>query len=95
MKIFFGILDGLADVGMGRKMHDGVAAAEELRDFCRIGDVADDQIKSVGEGFVAGRKIVVDDDVVTFTAKNVSSVAADVSRAPNHENGQVSLLELS
>jgi hypothetical protein len=41
---------------------------------------------------MAGRKIVINDDVVTFAFERVRSMTADISGAPNHENGQASLL---
>jgi hypothetical protein len=42
---------------------------------------------------MTGRKIVVDDDVVSFAAQNVGSVTANVSGSPNDENGQSFLPE--
>jgi hypothetical protein len=95
VKIFFWILHRLADIGVGGKVHDRVAASKDPGELRGIGDIADDQFKSFRKFFAAIGKIVVDYDIVAFATENVSGMTADVSGAPNHQNGQVFLLELS
>src|SRR5437764_1528 len=91
MKIFLGILDGLTHVSMRRKVHDGVTAAKNRCEFCRIRDVGDYEFESVRQLAATSRKIVINDDVMSLAPKNVRSVTADVSGSSNDKNGQRSL----
>jgi hypothetical protein len=73
---------------MGGEVHNGIAAAENGSEFRGISDISSDEFESFRQLAVAGGKIVVDDDVVSFSPKNMGSVTADVSGSPNDQNGQ-------
>ena len=64
------------------------ARDEHLCKFGGIGDVADDEFEPVRQLFVPGGEIVVDNYVVTAAAKRMRRMAADISCAPNHQDGQ-------
>jgi hypothetical protein len=72
-------------------MHDRITAAQKLGDPCRISDIANNQFKSLRQPFVTSGEIVINNDVVSLTAKNSRGVAADVPGATYNENGQAIL----
>ena len=71
-------------------MHDSIATPEQRTQFLRITYISDNQFKSLRQLFVPSGKVVVDDDFVSFAAKHMGSVATDVPRPSNYQNGQVS-----
>jgi hypothetical protein len=75
---------------MGGKVHDGIGAAQRLRQFSGIRNIADNQFKPFGQFAMTGTQIVVDDDFVALALQDVRGVTANVSSSPNYQNGQAS-----
>ena len=84
LKIFSWILYRLAHVGVRRKMHNGIAAVEGFGELRGIRDITDDEFESCRQLFMAGAKVVINDDFVAPALECVRSVTANVASSPNH-----------
>ena len=69
-------------------MHHCIRLLHYLCKLCRVGDVAGNQFEAIGQKFMAGRKVVINDHFVAVAAQSARRVAADVSRTANNQNPQ-------
>ena len=80
--------NGFSDVGVSSKVHDRVHAREDTVEFGLIADIAFDELKALGEAAEAGRKVVVNDDVVACPPQRTRGVTSDLTCASYYQNGQ-------
>ena len=92
MKIFFRIRYRLADIGVRRKVHDGIASGQHSHQCRGIQHVAFDEFKSGSETFKARAEIIEDYDFMPRALQRPGSMTADVSRTANDQNDQVLFL---
>ena len=92
MKIFFGIRHRLADIGVRREVHDGIGSRQHSRQRGGIQHVALDQFKARRQRFIAGAKIVENDDFMPGALQRPGRVTADVSRTTDDQNDHVNSL---
>ena len=71
---------------IGGEIHHRIAARERRQQLLAVMHVADDQLKSLGEKFEAGGKIVINADFVPGAAQHPSSMASDVSSSTYYQN---------
>jgi len=69
-------------------MHDRLRAkvAERLPDRRPVGQIAPQQPAAQDRPFVAGGKVVVDEELVPLLPEGLDHMAADISRAAGHKN---------
>ena len=87
-EIFARVGNGFSDVGVSSEVHDRIDAGEDAVEFGLIADITFDEFKALGEATEAGRKIVVDDDVVASPPQRTRGMTPDVTCASYYENGQ-------
>src|SRR5579859_3810852 len=86
VKILLGVRHRFADIRVRCKVHDCVSPRERGCKSIRIQNVALDQLKTGRQGFIAGAKIVEDDDIVPGALKRPRRMTADVSRTTNDQD---------
>jgi hypothetical protein len=69
-------------------VHDRVDAREDSVEFGPIADIAFDEFKALREAKEAGRKIVVNDDVVACPPQGASGMTSDITCTSYYENSQ-------
>ena len=63
-------------------MHNCIATAENRRQLCRVGDVSDHKLTSLGQLAMTGREIVVDNHFVTFALQHSVQYDCQCIRRP-------------
>src|SRR5512140_1494397 len=75
---------------MGGEEHHSIASPQYGCYLLLVGDVADHQLKPLGQLFIARGEVVINDDVVSPAAQNSRCVTSDVPSSSYDENGHAS-----
>ena len=87
-EIFARVLDRLANIGVGGKVHHRVHAREHWPEPGFVGDVALHKFEALRQSAKSGGEIVIEHDLIAGTPQRARRMTADVACSAGHQDCQ-------